>query len=372
MNEAPLSETLIRKSIEGTPEECIEDLRAMVIANPEKYIGRNYYRVHGEFAESVWNAHFGTFQEFKRQAGITLSRQQHNLERQIAKHASVDHYRKIGEERKSWGDKYSRPNSNRFKTILVASDLHDKEVDPFFLRTFLDTAKRAQPDVISLVGDVFDLPEFGKYTVDPRDWDVVGRISFVHESILSPLREACPNATIDLIEGNHEARLLRLLADATPALRAVLSDLHGMTVSKLLGLERFEINYVAKSDLAAYTQRDFEKEVSNNYRIYFDSVLAHHYPHARSMGMPGINGHHHKHEVWPMFSPIFGAYEWHQLGCGHKRNASYCEGEKWHMGFAMIHVDTHTKATLTEYIPVRDTAVVGGKWYQRMDNESSL
>jgi len=49
---------------------------------------------------------------------------------------------------------------------------------------------------------------------------------------------------------------MRHLADQTPALRAVLSDLHGMTVSKLLGLDEFGINYVAKADLGAYTKRD--------------------------------------------------------------------------------------------------------------------
>jgi hypothetical protein len=43
------------------------------------------------------------------------------------------------------------------------------------------------------------------------------------------LREACPDAEIDVIEGNHEAPAAAHLADATPALRAVLADLHGMT-----------------------------------------------------------------------------------------------------------------------------------------------
>jgi hypothetical protein len=263
-----------------------------------------------------------------------------------------------------------RGNSNRFKTILACSDLHDIEIDPFFLRVLIDTAERVQPDVISLVGDIFDLPEFGKYSVDPREWDVVGRIRFAHEYILKPLREACPNAQIDFIEGNHEARLLRQLADATPALRAVLADLHEFTVGKLLGLEQFEINYVAKADLAVWTKRDFDKELANNYKVYWDTVLCHHFPHARNMGLPGVNGHHHRHEVWGMFSPIFGPYEWHQMGAGHTRSASYCEGENWHNGFTMINVDTQTKATNFDYVAVTDFAVSGGKWYHRNADET--
>ena len=366
----PLSETLIDKLKVGTREDCIANLVAMVEREPEKVISRNYYRVHGKYAESVWSAWAGTFSEFKRQAGIVLSRQQHAMEKAIAKHASVDHYRALAIERADYGDKYVRENSHRFKTILTCSDIHDVEADPFYLRVLIDTARRVQPDVISFVGDIFDLPEFGKYGVDPREWDVVGRIKFAHEHIFKPLREACPNTQFDFIEGNHEARLLRQLADATPALRAVLSDLHGFTVGKLLGLDQFEINYIAKADLAAWTKRDFEKELGNNYKVYWDTVICHHFPHARNMGLPGVNGHHHSHQVWSMFSPVFGAYEWHQMGAGHKRSASYCEGEKWHNGFALINVDTHTKATNFDYVSITDFAIAGGMWYFRNPSES--
>lgn len=366
---SPLSETLIDKIKDATAEQCVNDLRGMVEREPEKVISRNYYRVNGKYAESAWNQHFGTFAEFKRQAGIVLSRQQHQHERFVAKHASVDHYRAIGEERLGYGERYLRPNAKRFKTMVVCSDLHDKEIDPFFLRVLLDTVKRVQPDVTCLGGDIFDLAEFGKYTVDPREWDILGAILFAHEHILGPLREVAPDSQIDLIEGNHEARMLRQLADATPALRAVLADLHGMTIGSLLGLDRFEINYVAQADLASWTKREQEKELARNYKVYWDSVLIHHFPHARNMGLPGANGHHHRHQVWPEFNPVYGAYEWHQLGAGHKRSASYCEGEKWHNGFAIVNVDTQTRAVNFDYIPITDFAVSGGKWYVREEAE---
>lgn len=142
-----------------------------------------------------------------------------------------------------------------------------------------------------------------------------------------------------------------------------------MTLQRLLGLDKYQINYVSKSDLSAWTKKDLAKELSNNYRIYYDTVLCHHMPQGQSMGMPGCHGHHHKHLVSSYFSPIFGHYEWHQLGCGHKRNASYCEGERWGMGFALINVDTQTKATSFDYVPVSDFAVSGGKWYYRADDE---
>ncbi|MDY7537631.1 metallophosphoesterase [Undibacterium sp. RTI2.1] len=365
----PMSENLEKITDDWTKEECIEELQRIAKIDPDRVMTRNYFRVNGRIAESVWNQYFGTFEEFRRQAGLVLSRQQHQFERQIAKHVSVDHYRKANDERRNYDVKYLRDKSGRFKTVMICSDLHDIEIDPFYLRVWLDTVARVQPDIIVFNGDIFDLPEFGKYGVDPREWDVVGRIKFAHDKILGPTRAVAPEAQIDFIEGNHEARMLRHLSDETPAMRAVLAELHGWTISKLLGLDQFEINYIAKADLAAFTKRDFEKELAQNYKVYFDTFLCHHFPHARNLKLPGVNGHHHKHIVWSDFTPVYGAFEWHQLGSGHKRAASYCEGEKWHMGFDIAHIDTHTRATMHDYVTVTDMSVSGGKFYHRLPTE---
>lgn len=352
-----------------TPEECIAALRQVAEENPDKVITRNFFRVNGPIAESVWNVHFGTFEEYKRQAKIKLSRGQHAMERKVAIHASRDVYRRMGDERQGRDNKYLRKNKNKFKTILVGTDLHDIECDPFWLRVFIDTASRIQPDVICLNGDVFDLPEFGRYNVDPREWDVVGRIKFVHENILAPLREAAPEAQIDLIEGNHERRLLLHMADSTPALKAVLSDLHGMSVSDLLALDRYEINYVAKGDLAATNKRDMQRELAKSYRNYWDCFIAHHFPQGRTMGLPGWNGHHHRHQMWNQYSPIYGSYEWHQIAAGHRREAEYCEGEQWANGFMIANCNVDSKSTVMDYCPVTDFAVVAGDFYYRSKAE---
>ena len=298
-----------------SPEECIRELRRVAEEHPDQVISRNFFRVNGAIAESVWNGHFGTFEEFKRQAKIKMSRAGHRMERHVAVHVSRDVYRRLGKERFDRDNKYIRKNKKKFKTVLVGSDLHDVECDPFWLRVFIDTAKRIQPEIICLNGDIFDLPEFGRYNVDPRDWDVVGRIKHVHDNILAPLREAAPDAQIDLIEGNHEARLLIHLADATPALKAVLSDLHGLSVSDLLALDQFQINYIAKADLAAVNKHDMQKELGKSYKNYWDCMIAHHFPHAREMGLPGWNGHHHRHQMWQRFQSDLWCLRVASTGC---------------------------------------------------------
>lgn len=380
----PLSETLegkvsqidLRTQEKMTADDCCAILQGMAHNEPARVISRNYFRNHSGIKESTWNRHFGTFHEFKRQAGVVLTRHVHKLERELAKHASADHYRAMSEARKGLDVKYVKHKSGRWKTLLVASDLHDVDCDPFALRVFLETAKAVSPVVtdVVLAGDVFDLPEFGRFTQDPRDWDVVGRINFVHDKVLKPLRSILPAATVWWIEGNHEARLLRHLADATPAMRAVLSDLHGFTIPKLLKLDEYEINYIGKGDLAARTwrQTDHKNELSKNYKVFYDCFLVHHFPEGKKMNMPGCHGHHHSHEVDSFYSPIYGAYEWHQVGCLHTRDASYTDGQRWNNGFGIVDIDTATKAVQWEYITVGDFARVAGQPLYRKKSEVIL
>jgi hypothetical protein len=384
---SPLSESItpvsdtprVSKEVQDkmTADECCAILRAMAEHDPNQVISRNYFRCHSGIKESTWNGHFGKFEQMKRAAGIILNRGAHRLELAISKHQSADIYRTIAEERRSYGSRYLKEPSSRFTTILAFADVHDVDCDPFALRVLLDVAKRLSHviDTCVIGGDAFDLPEFGRFTQDPRDWDVSGRIKFVHGNLFSPLRESLPNSQIDFVEGNHEARLLRHLGDATPALKAVLSDLHGFTVAKLLGLDEFEINYVANGDLAArsWSEAEHKREVARNWRVYHDCVLAHHFAEGRQKGYPGFHGHSHKHRVWSADSPMFGAYEWHQLGALHVRQASYTDGERWNNGFTLIHVDRATKAVQFEYITVGPTfSLAAGKFYERRPEEEIL
>lgn len=346
----------------------IADLLAVSELNEHGNLSRSLYRVEGRFTTFEIDKVFGNFGEAKRQAGILLTRMQSQMTNQVAKHVSYDEMRKLSIDRQDFGGKYLKPSGKRFQTVLTISDLHDIDFDPFVRRILLDTIARAKPDILCLGGDVFDLPEFGKYAVDPRTWDVTGRIRSVHQ-LLKDIREIAPDMQIDLIEGNHEYRLLRHLAEASPAIKAVLSDICGMTVSGLLGLDQFEVRYVARGDLAAWTKTDINKEIKKNYVVYFESFMVDHFPQGIRRGLSGANGHHHKYEARSFFSELRGPCNWIQLGSGHRRAADYCDGHHWNMGFLLTHIDTERKLTAMNYIPVLDHAEVGGKFYLRGENE---
>ncbi len=350
-------------------EEAINDLRSLGESFPERRITRDFYRHHANIPETAWTALFGTFAEFVRAAGMELSRYENKIRLRTAQHASNDHLREVNEERKSYGNLYQRDKKNRFKTMIACSDLHDVECDPFYLRVLTETIKTIDPNIVCIDGDLFDLAEFGKYSNDPREWDTVGRIK-AGLGIISDIREAAPDAQIDLIEGNHEARLVKHLVENSGALTALLSDLHEFDLRKLLGLDKYEVNYIANADICTFTDAQLKKEMVKNYKVYWNTILAHHFPHGKQMALPGFNGHHHQHAVQTFHNTKMGSYEWHQMGGGHVREASYCDGSKWNNGFLIVNVDTFTESVVFDYVSVGSTfSVAGGTWFYRNEDE---
>lgn len=332
------------------------------------YLTRTFYREHGEYSDRQIQNVFGSFREARRSAGVEDTRAQHGLLMQVAKHNAHDNMREMNIEKADFGDKYLKPTGTRFQTIVVASDIHDKNCDPFWRRVFIDHLSRVQPDIIVLGGDIYDLPEFGKYDVDPREWDVVGRIQWVHD-FLRDIRNVCPDTQLDFIEGNHEHRLLRHLSESTPALKVVLSDLHGFTVPKLLGLDEFEVNYIARADLGTFNKGDLTKELSKNYQCYFNCFIVDHFPTGAARGVPGVNGHHHRYLSQTYYSYKYGSYRWDQLGAGHVRKATYCDAEQWNSGFMTVHIDTQCELPVMNYHFIGDFAEIGGKFYHREESE---
>lgn len=352
-----------------TADDCIHHLRVLILREPDRIFSRAHFNRVSGISESTWNRFFGTFEEFKRQSGIKLSRGARKIELDISKHASRDSVDPFNSEKRSFLGKYTRDFPNRFQTVLVGSDFHDIDCDDFVRRTFIDTARRVQPEVIFLNGDMLDLPEFGRYTIDPRTWDVVGRIQWLH-NFLRDLRETSPESHIIYLEGNHEFRILRHMAEATPALKTVLADLHGFTVSTLLGLDEFEIEYVGKADLRAWTNKDVKRELHGNSYLLWDMLLGDHFPDGIKQGVPGWNGHHHQLKVTPLFTRQYGSSQWVQLPSGHVANAEYCTGEKWNAGFMLVHADKEKKHAQFEPFTFRDFVCIGGEFYYRRPDEA--
>jgi hypothetical protein len=360
---------------DATEDDCIRDLRKVQTDNPTKSISRNFYRWAGEYSDATWNAHFGTFHEFRRKAGLELSRDAHSLEKKIAKHASLDLHRDFYDsEVLPYHQKFSRTKEHkgRFLTIVTGSDFHDLDADQFVLSTFIDTCERTQPNVIALNGDVFDNPEFSRFDQDPRDFKILERFNFVKDRIFAPLRAKCPKSQIELIIGNHEYRILKLMAAKTPALKVLLSDVMGLSLSDCFGLEEYEINLVAKLDLSAFNNSDIKEEIKQNFQVYYDCYAVTHVKDLR-FGVSGTSGHTHRPDHDIFTTVPMGKCTWVNTGSIAKTNASYLEKfDQAQNSFVIATVDQLKKRVHQNHIVFsEDHVVVEGKLYTRKDPEET-
>lgn len=356
-----------------TAEALVKDLLEIQNRFPDTNITRDFYRSNSVYSDD-WSKLFGTFQEFKRQAGLLATRAQQKVERQISKHVDLDQYRKFYKEeilpfhqKYSWTDKVK----GRYKRILVASDFHDIESDRFMLDVFIDTAHRIQPDVICLAGDVFDNYEMSRFNIDPRQFDIQGRFDFVKKMILGRLRLVCPKSQIDFIIGNHEWRILKLLAEGrNPAVKILLSDVLGLSLKDIFGLDQFQINLVAKFDLSAFQIDDVQEELKQNYQVYYDTFAVTHIED-KSIGLSGCSGHTHRPKQSTFQNHPMGKLTWTEIGCMSKTDAEYIEkSSNWQNSFLLVTIDREKKTASHNHILVPgDFVVVEGKLYERVKRE---
>lgn len=361
--------------VSATKDDCINDLRRVQEEHEFDFITRTFYRNEGKYCDATWSKYFGTFKEFRRQAGLELNRHQHRLEQHVAKHAAHDIFREYYEmELLPCLNRYELRFSNeRYKTVLVGSDFHDIDTDMFCLGVFIDTARRVQPDVIVLNGDIFDCYDASKYDKDIRLFKIQERFEFVKKNIFAKLREVCPNAQIDFILGNHEWRIINLLANKTPNFRVLLSDVMNLSLADVFGVHEYKINLISKVDIAAFTDRDKNNELKKNFRIYFKTFYVGHFKDPSS-GLSGTSGHCHRPNTQTSTNIADGERTrrlfWVETGCMCETEADYVMGrDRWGQSFALVHIDTQNRvATPEHFIFAGDFIVIHGVRYARKES----
>jgi hypothetical protein len=108
--------------------------------------------------------------------------------------------------------------------------------------------RERQPRRIVLIGDIIDFPSVSRFPRNPyHDADVQKSLDAAY-GVISDLRDACPDAEMVFLPGNHEERLQRyVIANA--------GELHGvhrvgeitpvLTIQHLLRLEELGVRWVA-------------------------------------------------------------------------------------------------------------------------------
>lgn len=124
--------------------------------------------------------------------------------------------------------KISQSNTEGYKVAVILPDMQigyfrsaNGELEATHDEKALDIAlaitKKLNPDLIVMVGDNLDLPEFGKYRLSSA-YALTTQASIDRATTLcAQLRDAAPNAEIKWLAGNHEERLVNFVLDNAKA-----------------------------------------------------------------------------------------------------------------------------------------------------------
>lgn len=238
---------------------------------------RKRYRELGRYPEILVIDYFGSHQEFLRAAELHDKRTTTKIMNKSARLHSQQQVARYAEEHVlRWHNKYDQGRNARRGQLEVVfgSDFHSDACDPFALRVFVETCRMIQPDFICLGGDLVDFPQMSRHRKLPGHFclSVNDEIQWVRANLFQSLRDACPEAQIDFIVGNHGLRLCSFLADSAPQ----LADLPSLSFAELFALDEYQINLVCRSNFLATTAKARREDVLENWKVYGESLVAHH------------------------------------------------------------------------------------------------
>lgn len=129
------------------------------------------------------------------------------------------------------------------RTTLILPDIQYPYHDALMLKKLISVAADIQPDAILQIGDGIDFPQVsqwskgnaGEYTADLQE-----HIDHYRSEFLVPIRNECPDAEIDWLEGNHDLRI----RDFVRRYAAPLGVLRNLEIPALFQLDDLGIRYV--------------------------------------------------------------------------------------------------------------------------------
>lgn len=358
-------------------KKLISDLKR-VYEIPHKLLGksasRDRYRKLGHYPEIFVIDLFGTHAEFQRAADLRDQRGTAKVRNLTAK---LHTERKIA----AYGDACIKPHLDKFanryrkssglKHIIVGSDFHSNFVDPMMMRMWLDVIKMVQPDGVVLNGDIMDFAQVSRYSKIPGagSLNIQKDLDFCRDNILKPTREAAGDAWMTYHIGNHEARLIRLLADVAPQ----LADLRCLRWDQLLDIDDLDIELVFGGEWLAPGAKDRKENIKRTWKVYYDSLVVTHgisiAKNAMSTeltrwGLSGTSGHTHRPGQWSQPTHANPRANWTStpMMAGTPVGKDYAQGPSaWTMGFSLFTIDPSTRSVFPQLIMgYEDGAVFNG------------
>lgn len=131
------------------------------------------------------------------------------------------------------------------KSVLFISDVHLPYEDKSAVNLIAQAAREIKPTEIVFGGDIDDMYEISRFTKrKPITEDEIYRNLLYAKSWLTKWREHHPRAKMIKIDGNHEDRFARYVAEKAPMLRQMIRH-----PREILGLERLKIRHYPQGSI---------------------------------------------------------------------------------------------------------------------------
>lgn len=205
----------------------------------------------------------------------------------------------------------SIPHDKRYKLSIKGGDtqigyrrLPDGEYESFHdeaaMDLFIQVCAAYQPDTIDILGDFLDLASQGKYVQEAGFAQTTQMSIDAGYRFLAALRAACPDATINLIEGNHDKRMQNFIElNAVSAFGLKKADLPEqwpvMSLPYLMRMDELSINYVDAYPAATVWTNENTRNIHGtraNSKGSTMSQYVHELPHINTWA-----GHTHRTEI---------------------------------------------------------------------------
>ena len=181
--------------------------------------------------------------------------------------------------------KHAPSKSGSTYRILSLFDVHVPDADAFAFKAVLDFARDKQPDHIVIGGDFLELESCSQHGGNPNPRALVDEIKAGRKA-LQRLRDACPDAALTYLEGNHETRLNRIVSASIPSFDGAL------TVPNLLELDTLGCEWIPFRKLWTPTIDGTPGKLSYTHGEW--SSMHHAKKHLDAYGVSVRYGHTHR------------------------------------------------------------------------------
>lgn len=247
------------------------------------------------------------------------------------------------------------------KTAVILPDIHVPYHDKRAVDLVVKYIKDTKPEVVVQLGDMYDCYGISRFDKNPKRIDTLQDEIDEGKKIWQAIKKASPKSKLVMLEGNHEARLPKMLMKASPG----MYSLNALRPKRLFELDTLGVEW--------YSSHDTYK-LNNSLVITHGAAddgckLSQHAGYSAKNTMDkwgnvsGIMGHGHRVGMSTKTMQDGTMVQWIEAGCLADLHPEYVKNPNWQHGFAVVNY-TKNRFHATPIVIANYEFISNGKVYK--------